>query len=77
MAAHLHSLSDILNRKKTFSDVPKTIFWLKTRFKMIYFLLDKVIRYTQMPVDCLWVVETRDSRVYVIIQHCLIMSCFF
>jgi len=48
MAAHLHSLSDILNRKKTFSDVPKTIFWLKTRFKMIYFLLDKVIRYTQI-----------------------------
>ena len=38
-----------------FSDLPKSMLWLITRLKynMIYFLLEKVIRCTQMSVDCL------------------------
>ena len=38
-----------------FSDLPKVRFGGKqySLFNMIYFLLEKVIRYAKMPVDCL------------------------
>ena len=61
MAAHILVDSDILNKNDVLWPPKKLCFdWKQDSVSnMIYFLLEKVIRYAQ--IDCLMGIETGDS----------------